>query len=135
MSAWSDHVETDSIDHDAFLFMGADPEWTPAREEKLADAPDKPAGRCRLCGGDRGFPLLDAVGNPVVGYDGSPIVISEVPPGSHRVCARCMRSGDDQHSQGVRPGGGPSVVPRDEAGYVSRDGVSVPERYAGMLLG
>lgn len=133
MSVWSDHHPASDVDPELIPFFGADPAWTPAMEEKLADAPDKPAGACIKCGGDEGFPLLDAEGLPVHTSDGSPIVVSEIPPGSKRVCMRCQRTGEDQHSQAARPRGMPMVVPRDDPGYVSRDGISVPERFARML--
>lgn len=126
MSVWSDHVPVADIDPDLIPFFGADPAWTPAKEEKLADAPDKAAGQCINCGGDEGFPFV------VDG--GRTIVVSAVPPGSNRVCMRCQRTGDDQHSLGARSGR-PEVMTVVEPGYVFRDGVSVPEKFAGLLDG
>lgn len=131
-SAWYGHVPTSGVDREAFLFMGPDPCWSPDKEFKAAGCPDAAPGLCRLCGGDPGFPLLDADGLPVFDRDGVPLVASEVPPGSHRVCARCGRSGFDQHSRGIDP---PARLSAGDPGYVSRDGVTVPERYRRLLEG
>jgi hypothetical protein len=140
MPTWDDRMPVTRSDPDAFLFMGADPAWTPTREFKLADAPDAAAGQCSECGGDAGLPLLDADDLPILDHNGKPIVLTEVPVGSHRVCGRCMRSGKDQRSQGA-PGSGvvsdpdvPVACP-DDPGYVERDGVRVPERFARLMKG
>ena len=132
MASWVDSVPPSEVDLDLIPFFGADPSWTPAKEEKLADAPDKAVGQCLLCGGDSGFPLLGSDGLPVFDHDGCPIVAFEVLPGSHRICLRCMRSGDDQHSLGAQYEQ-PSVRTVVDSGYVYRDGVSVPEQYAQYL--
>lgn len=134
MASWGDWIPPSDVEPGLVPFFGADPCWTPAREEKLADSPDRSPGACYNCGGDRGFPLLDADGLPVFSADGSQIVVSEIPPGSRRICMRCLRSGSDQHSMGARPDG-IEVMPVAEPGYVSRGGVSVPERYSRLLNG
>lgn len=124
-SAWSDYVPPDRVDPDAFLFCGADPCWTPAREYKLPDDPDAAAGLCDLCGGDADL--------MVIGED------------SHRICARCMR---DRGSGSLSAHGllardiavvtddpAVPVACPDDPGFVERDGVKVPEKYARLMKG
>jgi hypothetical protein len=121
--------------------MGADPCWTPEREFKLPDASDAEPGRCDLCGGDDGLSVSGPDGQPILDPDGTPIVLTEVPVGSHRVCARCMRSGRDQRSLPspayvgvVSDPDVPQPCP-DHPGCVVRNGVHVPERFARKMKG
>ncbi len=67
----------------SFLYMGADPAWTPAMEHYVdRPIPGSPLGRsrvpsrCSICGG------LDAVGDDDPLYDGELMV---------EACGRCMR--------------------------------------------
>lgn len=106
MADWSD-PDPGLIDGDAFLYMGSDPCWTPAREWRRPGDPDGAIGCCSLCGGSA--------------PDG------EIPKGSHRVCARCMRYGRE------RAGTKSPQVSLEGSGYVSRGGVSVPEKYSHLL--
>jgi hypothetical protein len=93
---WADYQVISWVDPEAFLFMGADPSWTPAREEKLEGCEDAAPQRCHLCGGSKGEYLKDAWGNllyspttklPAIG------LAPQIERGSHAVCARCMRYG------------------------------------------
>jgi hypothetical protein len=85
MPTWDDRMPVTRSDPDAFLFMGADPAWTPTREFKLADAPDAAAGQCSECGGDAGLPLLDSDNLPILDHNGKPIVSDR---GSRRLAPR-----------------------------------------------
>jgi hypothetical protein len=126
-SIWSDHAPPDRVDPDAFLFMGADPCWSPAREIKLPDDADAAGGLCAECGGD----------------DDADVI----PDGSHRVCARCGRYGRDRRPHSLpalatparivdcRPDPDLPVACPDQPGYVTRNGVTVPERFARLLKG
>lgn len=126
-SAWSDELPVDRIDRDAFLYMGSDPCWSPQREFKRTDSGDVAPGECQLCGG---------VGSLFYEADGSLGIWREIPSGSHRICARCMRYGQDPRIDEVEVGAFVEPLARPEAvGYVTRDGVTVPERYARLLKG
>jgi hypothetical protein len=145
MPSWSDVMPPDRVDPDAFLFMGADPCWTPDRESKLPGHFDAPEGLCLLCGGDDYVPVDDA-GNPYVDPRGHVVVVaveSAIEPGSHRVCGRCMKSGKpgdgSRGVQGVGPGDRASATladssrwepAPDQPGFVTRNGVTIPERFA-----
>jgi hypothetical protein len=90
--------------------------WTPDRENKAVAHADAPAGSCALCGGD----------------DDAEVI----PRGSHRVCARCMRSGRDRHSAAAKGLKDADNLPvASEPGYVTRNGVTVPERFSRLLKG
>lgn len=128
-SDWSDEVAPDRIDRDAFLYMGADPCWTPATEFKSAGGPDPAAGDCMLCGGD---------GVVISLTDGTSSLHRDIPAGSRRVCARCMRYGRERlaGSDASAPSpDDPEVPVSAEPGYVTRGGVTVPERFARLLKG
>jgi hypothetical protein len=113
---WKDHRAPDRIDLYTFLYTGADPCWTPDRETKDPGHLDAPAGSCALCGGDE-----DA---------------ATIPRGSHRVCGRCMRSGSDRHSAAAKGLKDADNLPvAAEPGYVTRNGVTVPERFSRLLKG
>ncbi|WP_422932061.1 hypothetical protein [Singulisphaera sp. PoT] len=140
---WDSFETASPIDRDAFLFMGADPAWTPDREFKAADADDAAEGECSLCGGD-GAVLTDEGGDPATDAEGRVILVSCIPDGSRRVCARCGRYGRDRvpRSMGYSqptisepPDDGNPVACEDDPGYVERDGVKVPEKYARLMKG
>lgn len=109
----------DYIDYSAFLFMGADPSWTPSRENRRAldDAP----GGCALCGGEGG----------------------KIGDGDRVVCARCQRYGRDESLGGTSvpadPAKAAEPVAGDEPGYVlkrtPRGTITVPEKYARLMKG
>lgn len=133
-SAWSDMPPVAPIDPDAFLYMGADPAWTPDREYRSPMDADGSPGLCSECGGDPHV-LIDPEGRIVLDLSGRPVLSpTAVPVGSKRVCARCMRYGREK----APPASVPSSVPvacEDDPGYVRRGSVVVPERFARMLKG
>ena len=124
-STWRDELPAGFIDREAFLYMGADPCWTPAREFKSVGGVDRAPGDCFLCGG---------VGSLVLNDDGSLSLHRDIPDGSRRVCARCMRYGRERLKVPELPDD-PDVPVLAEPGYVSRDGITIPERYARLMKG
>lgn len=132
MPKWDERLPASPVDPDAFLYMGADPCWTPDREYRT---PAEAEGECLLCGGV-GTILADDAGDPILAPDGSLVVRREIEPGSRRICARCFRSGRDPLPV-VNPHDGPDpgAFVAAEPGYVTRDGVTIPERYAGLAKG
>lgn len=89
VSAWADSVPPGHIgaelDPPSFLFMGADPSWTPARERYVdRPVPGSPRGhtnipaRCPLCGGSD---AAEAGDDPL--GDSELVVVA---------CGRCMRA-------------------------------------------
>ncbi len=152
--SWAQLKPADWVDPDAFLFLGADPAWTPEKEDGRAVAPR--TGLCPLCGG-KGHHGRDAGGGPAY-------LPGAIPDGSHGVCGRCHRYGLDRildrsrplasrpgrddagsHEPDGRPGGGKldlsslvvSVKPVAEPGFVTKvvtaGTVTVPERFAYLL--
>lgn len=113
MAKWDDVIEPSYIDREAFLYMGIG-SWTPAREYKSPGDLDSGVGCCNLCGGDSG-------------------VVRVIPPQSHRVCARCGRSGFDQHSAGLTSARGEPIECSDDPNYIERDGVKVPKKFGQLL--
>lgn len=124
-SAWSDEVPATRIDRDAFLYMGSDPAWTPAREYRRPRDEDAADGDCILCGG---------VGALVIGPGDVLLIHRDVPDGSHRVCARCMRYGRERHEGPGLPDD-PDMPTPVGTGYVSRRGVTIPEKFARLMKG
>lgn len=113
------------VDRNAFLFMGADPCWTPRREFKRTHDEDIADCDCVLCGG---------VGNLILTVDGNLALHLDIPEGSHRVCARCMRYGLEQIKV-LTITDGQGGLESDGSGNVVRDGVAVPEKYSYLLKG
>jgi hypothetical protein len=120
------------VDREAFLFMGADPAWTPAREygNPRLDPDHRHGEPCILCHGDGAHIHLP---------DGTTAILEgEIGIGSHRVCARCMRYGLD-HRLGLDAKAEAKSDTKDpiesRPGYVSKGNVEVPEKYARQLKG
>lgn len=124
-SVWVDEMPVGRIDCDAFLYMGSDPCWSPRREIQRPGDEDIHAGECLLCGG---------VGSIYIGPDGTIVLHRDIPEGSRRVCARCMRYGRERMTVPEVPDD-PDVPVSTEPGYVSRGGITVPERYARLMKG
>jgi hypothetical protein len=108
-TAWDSFRPPEWVDREAFLFCGADPAWTPAKEQRLASAPDAVPGKCSLCGGDGKVELGDLATRTMF------VVYLEVAiePGDPTVCGRCGRYGR-QHLIDGRPAPA-SQAPRPEA--------------------
>lgn len=131
---WADPPPTPK-DPDAFLFMGADPAWTPAREYGNPKVdPDHARGEpCILCHGD---------GAEVVLPSGLIAILEgEVPEGSHRVCGRCMKYGlDHRLGEALIVADPDQPVESDRPGYVVKEfangcTVEAPEKNARQLKG
>lgn len=129
-SDFDDYVAPSWVDPDAFLFMGADPAWTPAREygNPKVDPDHKLGEPCILCHGD---------GAEIVLPDETvAILVGEIEPGTHRVCGRCMKYGLDHRLAAAEVAANPDQpVGADRPGYVVKGNVEVPEKYARQLKG
>lgn len=124
-SAWSEEMPVGRIDREAFLYTGSDPCWTPRREFKRTHDEDVADCDCVLCGG---------VGNLVLAVDGSLAIHLDIPEGSHRVCARCMRYGLDLKAE-REIASSPDGLVLDGDGNVVRGGVTVPAKYSHLMKG
>lgn len=142
-SLWSDSRPVEYIDRDAVLYMGADPCWTPDREQQQTG---EDADHCPLCLGVGHFDD-EAAEAGILHF-----VQSRVRVGSHLVCARCMRYGLDHRIEGHETKRGrpypvpclpPSATSPEDAeseddetildagpGYVKRGRVTIPNKFA-----
>lgn len=106
-NVWTDFCPPTWIDPEAFLYMGADPAWTPAKEEKQQGCADAAPSRCCLCGGADGEYLHDEWGNllydPVSKFPAVKLA-PQIKPGSAGVCGRCMRYGRQRKLQAKSAG-------------------------------
>jgi hypothetical protein len=62
-TAWANFRPPEWVDGEAFLFCGADPAWTPAKEQRLAAAADDKTARSKNDAGGR-TPLPAAAAPP-----------------------------------------------------------------------
>lgn len=111
-SDWGGYVEPRVVygpHEDAFLFLGAQVGWSPARERR-ADS----GGRCPLCGSGSGA-------------EGA------IRRGSDYVCAKCLRWGKDGIIP-IPPGGpmlalaGPEMPPDERAALADAERATLAER-------
>ncbi len=91
---WAGYKPPEWIDPDAFLYMGADPSWTPAKEGIHSATPL--LGECSHCKG-RGTFAHDDDGSLVRDESGAPIfLLGAIEDGSHAVCPKCRRYGQER---------------------------------------
>jgi hypothetical protein len=160
-TAWANFRPPEWVDGEAFLFCGADPAWTPAKEQRLATDPDGAPGKCRLCGGEGRVEI-----------DGEEYLVRiAIERGDPNVCGRCGRYGrqhlidtspvitllaprqetpaaaaDDKTARSKNDAGGRTPLPaaaappsslvvvcHEHPDCVRRGDIHVPAKYAAML--
>lgn len=132
---WDNRLPVDWVDPQAILFCGADPAWSPEKENRTPEAPDNEEGLCLLCGGVGEFDESKAEAGQLVFKPG------RILHGQRLVCARCMRYGLDYRLKDMKPVEAVEVevvedndeVVQSGPGYVRRGAVQVPEKYARLM--
>ena len=97
-TAWDSFKPPEWVDDEAFLFLGADPAWTPAKEQRREIDPDGAPGQCSLCGGSGKLELGDLATRTMF----TVYLEVAIEQGDPNVCGRCGRYGR-QHLIDKRP--------------------------------